>query len=151
MKKQVIINLTQHKSTKDQEAAGVIEPQKKTDIQALLTFVELPTKDEIRKRARQLAETALEEVISVLHDICMKCDDCETVDCPEPISCDKVPEMAIMVGGAPYLMRELEEELQRFGLKVVYAFSRREMKETYQPDGSVKKVMVFRHLGFIEK
>jgi hypothetical protein len=31
----------------------------------------------------------------------------------------------------------------------VYAFSRRESTEAVQEDGSVRKVAVFRHLGFV--
>jgi hypothetical protein len=55
-----------------------------------------------------------------------------------------------MIGGAPYLMGKLEDMLHRKGCTPVYAFSRRESVEELQTDGSVKKVNVFRHVGFVE-
>jgi hypothetical protein len=55
-----------------------------------------------------------------------------------------------MIGGAPYLMGALEKALRECGFTPVYAFSKRESIDQPQPDGSVRKVAVFRHLGFVE-
>lgn len=56
---------------------------------------------------------------------------------------------AAMVGGAPYFMAPLERLLLAGGIKPLYAFSRRESVEQTQPDGSVRKVAVFRHVGWV--
>jgi len=54
-----------------------------------------------------------------------------------------------MIGGAPYFMGALESALLEAGVEPVYAFSRRVSEEMIQPDGSVRKVGVFRHVGFV--
>lgn len=51
-----IMNLTQHAATAEQVAAGVVEPADKVAVQRLLTFVELPTAEDIRERADLLAD-----------------------------------------------------------------------------------------------
>jgi len=56
---------------------------------------------------------------------------------------------AVMIGGAPFLMGGLERALKARGCIPVYAFSQRESADQIQPDGSVRKVSVFRHLGFV--
>ena len=54
----MIINLTQHTATDDQLAGGVFEPTDKLAAQTLLTFEELPTREDILLRAEALAELA---------------------------------------------------------------------------------------------
>jgi hypothetical protein len=54
-----------------------------------------------------------------------------------------------MIGGAPYLMAPLEVALRAHGITPLYAFSVRESVEQTQPDGSVRKIAVFRHGGFV--
>lgn len=115
-----IVNLTQHNATQDQLEAGVFEPQNKVRVRELLTFNSIPSNDELEKRATELANIAVEE-----------------------------GAQAAMIGGAPYFMSALEDALLRKGVEPVYAFSLREAKEVQQPDGSVKKVMTFRHIGFV--
>jgi hypothetical protein len=123
----MIINLTQHQATPEQRAAGVGEPGEdvKREIQTLLTFGDLPTQEEIKDRASALAHIA--------------------------VGLARWEEGAkVMIGGAPYLMASLEEELRGWGLIPVYAFSRRESVETTAADGTVTKRNIFRHLGFVE-
>lgn len=115
-----ILNLTQHVATEDQLAAGVFEPSDKAEVQRLLTFEALPTEGEIFSRALALAELAAEAGAAFA-----------------------------MIGGAPFLMAPLEEALMGMGIAPLYAFSRRETAEEMLPDGSVKKVQVFRHAGFV--
>jgi hypothetical protein len=55
-----------------------------------------------------------------------------------------------MVGGAPYLMPYLERALKAKDISPIYAFSKRESIDQVQPDGSVRKVAVFRHAGWVE-
>lgn len=118
-----MINLTQHKSSKEQACHDL----KGLDLDALknnLTFANLPTRGEIRSRAESIASLAKE--ISEVTGL---------TDC--------------MIGGAPFLMSELEAALREVGLTPQYAFSRRESFDELQSDGSVKKVAVFKHIGFI--
>jgi len=117
-----VLNLTQHSATPEQIAQGVVEPtpEVKAQIQSLLTFEELPGPKEIIRRATRLADIAAECGVE-----------------------------AAMIGGAPYLMAELERTLLFGGVNPLYAFSRRESVDQVQPDGSVKKVAVFRHVGFV--
>lgn len=116
-----ILNLTQHPSTSAQKAAGVVEPRCKKAVQQLLTFEELPTREEIQARASTLAELACHEAVD-----------------------------AAMIGGAPYLMSALECALYFRGITPLFAFSKRESVEEEQSDGSVRKTLVFRHVGFIK-
>jgi hypothetical protein len=46
-------------------------------------------------------------------------------------------------------MSQLESVLRLFKVRYCYAFSRREAEEQIQPDGSVRKTHVFKHVGFI--
>lgn len=115
-----ILNLTQHPSTADQKAAGVYDLVDTTKLKALLTFDTLPTYDEIVDRAIAIALIACEENV----------DD-------------------VMIGGAPYLMSALEEQLKLHSISPMYAFSVRESVEKVQDDGTVVKTNVFRHGGFV--
>lgn len=116
-----IINLTQHDSTREQVLAGVVEPEDKVAVRSLLTFNAIPSKEEVAERAEKLADAAFHAGTE-----------------------------AAMIGGAPYLMSALESALKDKGIKPLYAFSVRESADVTQPDGSVRKVAVFRHAGFVE-
>lgn len=54
-----------------------------------------------------------------------------------------------MIGGALWLMAPLELALRAVGIEPLYAFSERTSAEQIQIDGSVRKVAVFRHVGFV--
>jgi hypothetical protein len=130
----VILNLTQHNATDEQKAQLVVEPRMtKEKIKKLLTFEEIPTKEEIESRATKLAEIAVSEAS-------MYAGETDNV----------VWVTRVMLGGAPYLMGALEKAVRECGFTPVYAFSKRESEEIPQPDGSVRKVQVFRHIGFVE-
>jgi len=119
-----LINLTQHPATKEQMEAGVIEPANKDKIRKLLTFNELPTKEELRTRAKALVDHI--------------------------IVYEKGTFDAAMIGGAPFFMSVLEDALRRMGIIPLYAFSKREVVEKTLPSGEVVKTQVFKHLGFVE-
>jgi len=125
----MILNLTQHASTPEQQAQGVIDlpADQRQELQGLLTFDVLPTSWDIDERAKAIAAMAL--------SIDMERDQ-------GPISA--------MIGGAPFLMSPLEGALEDVGVQPLYAFSVRESVEQVQPDGTVRKVNVFRHQGFVE-
>ena len=118
----MIINLTQHKATDEQLAAGVVEPTPKfkAKVRQALTFESLPTHAEIAAAAASLAWVA-----------------------------NVSGEAVAMIGGAPFLMSALEESLTEIGIRPLYAYSRRESVEQTHADGSVRKAAVFRHLGFV--
>jgi hypothetical protein len=114
-----ILNLTQHVATPEQVAAGVIEPTNKEQVVNLLTFDTLPSPLETWNRAKALAQIAKESGAD-----------------------------AAMIGGAPYFMSAIEDALIYTNVIPVYSFSVRESQEVTQPDGTVRKVSVFKHSGF---
>ena len=117
-----ILNLTQHKASPEQVAAGVMDVTDQEDRQWLqhnLTFSDVPNRDQVRVVARNIARLASE------------------YDCEEA-----------MIGGALWLMRPLEEELEAVDIKPVYAFSVRESFEKVV-NGSVCKTSKFTHKGFV--
>jgi len=116
----MILNLTQHEATPDQIAAGVVEPADKAAVQAALTFDTLPHPGQVHTRAETLAQFA-------------RMSGCRSA----------------MIGGAPFLMAELDKCLLSWGVRPLYAFSVRVSTEQIQPDGSVRKVATFQHAGFV--
>jgi hypothetical protein len=121
----MIVNFTQHTATQDQLDAGVIEPtvEQKARIVHALTFTTLPSVAELHGRTSVLATI---------------------MGSYEP---DLAGEVKFMVGGAPYLMSALASWAPVYDM--VFAFSERVSHEQVMPDGSVRKVNVFRHKGFV--
>ena len=119
-----ILNLTQHLATPDQILSGVFDlPEKaRKEVCELLTFEKIPSAEGISIRAHALAGYAVTY----------------TANCG-----------ACMIGGAPYLMGELTGMLRRSSIKALYSFSVRDAVDAPQADGSVRKVIVFRHTGFV--
>lgn len=124
----MILNLTQHKATPEQVAAGVVEPSAadKTTVRGLLTFATPPCRRAMRGKAEKLARLA------------------------RRYACRRGGPQRAMIGGAPFFMSHLEQALRDYGIQPVYAFSVREVVEETQQDGSVRKVAVFRHAGWVE-
>ena len=116
-----IINLTQHAATAEQLAAGVVDLP--ADQKAVLQV--LLTFDDIPSADDIHSRAAAVAALAKGHK-------------------------AAMIGGALWLMGPLASALRAAGVHPVFAFSRRESVEQTQPDGSVKKVQVFRHAGFVE-
>ena len=117
----IILNLTQHKATKEQLEACVIDlPEKDREFLIKeLTFDEIPTKEEIRRRAENIG-----------------------------LIPGQFGYMYAMIGGAPFLMSALEKVLIREHISPLYAFSKRESVEVNK-EGNVIKTSVFTHKGFI--
>ena len=117
-----IVNLTQHNPTPEQIRKGVENlDERHEEIKELLTFDEIPTKEELEDRAKRLARIVLEEGV---YD-------------------------AAMIGGAPYFMSYLEKALKEAGIQPLYSFTRREVEEVKDGDKVIKK-SVFKHIGFVE-
>ena len=122
----MIVNLTQHSATPEQRADGVVDVTGDAleRLIAALNFTVLPNSEEIKKRAKAIADVA-SEALGGSHD-------------------------EAMIGGALWLMAPLAEELRARGIQPLFAFSKRESDEVPQDDGSVKKVQIFRHIGFVD-
>jgi hypothetical protein len=137
---ELTLNLTQHETTAEQSYAGVrsmhrVYPQcdqrQPIDrLRELLTFEDIPSRAEIECRAGEVAELADYSAYII------QSGGSEYVT-------------RAMIGGAPFLMAPLAQALRSQGLTPIFAFSRRESEEVVQSDGAVKKVVVFRHLGFV--
>ena len=124
----MVLNLTQHQATPDQVSAGVmdIDAEDLENLRDLLTF------------------DLVEGLPPSWRYVLMVAD--EIADLAKAYS----PESA-MIGGAPYLMGPLARALSYRGITPVFAFSTRESVEQVQPDGSVRKVNIFKHAGFVRQ
>lgn len=118
---EIIFNLTQHQPTPEQVGAGVLPTTK--EVQDLLTFGTLPTREEILDRAAALTDLVVMA---------------------------EMPFGKVMIGGAPYLMGPLAEALGRAGYYPVFSFTERVSVETANGDGTVTKTNVFKHVGWVE-
>ena len=118
----LIINLTQHPATAEQQEAGVHDlPQElRKQLVTLLTFEEIPTPADLQNRAKGIVDLL-----------------------------EQMPEKAL-IGGAPFFMSYLEEELKAAFIQPVYSFTKREVYISTQPDGSVVKTAIFHHIGFVD-
>lgn len=128
----MIINLTQHLATPEQIADGVVDMHEflRADLTDALTFDELPDAESIEARADYIAELACQNGLGG--------DDGD----------DPQPHQA-MIGGAPYLMPALVAALRARRIEPLYSFTRRDAVEQAQDDGSVRKIAVFRHVGWV--
>ena len=123
----MIINLTQHTASPAPIFAGVVDlpPSARSLLEAWLTFDTCPGTADVAWRAEAIAALAAEA--------------------HPPLAW----RAEAMIGGAPWLMSPLAEELRRLGIKPLFAFSRRQAVDQVQPDGSVRKTAVFRHGGWV--
>ena len=121
----LILNLTQHKATVGQVDVGVwdLNTTNRARLIKLLTFDEMPSKQEMIERALLVAKLAREH--------------------------DHFSQTA-MIGGAPYFMGYLEAALKALDIKPVYAFSKRVTVEVVTDDNEITKISTFKHEGFIE-
>lgn len=130
----MIINLTQHAASPEQRAAGVqdLPAEARECVIRLLTVDDLPSRDEIATRCADIAHVAA------------------SLASPDDRQ-DGTAGFAThaMIGGAPWMMGALEAALIDQGIEPVYAFSTRESVDQPQADGSVRKVAMFRHAGFV--
>lgn len=124
-----IINLTQHEATPEQVQAGVLgrSPEMADAIRESLTFDNLPKEGWLEFTAECLTQYAI--MLKEEHGL--------------------EGEVAVMIGGAPFLMEELAQALRYAGFKPCYAFSKRVSVEKTLPDGTVQKINHFKHEGFV--
>lgn len=119
----MILNLTHHNAAAEQAAAGVVNlsGQPLENLKKVLTFTEIPSREEIIERANKILDFALERGAK-----------------------------SVMIGGAPYLMPILEKALAKHGIQILYSFTKRETVEKTDENGNVVKTAIFRHVGFVE-
>ena len=115
-----ILNLTQHRCTAEQLKDGIenVPSRLAKELENLLTFKADYSLTDLVTSAKALARLAYQ----LQYD-------------------------AAMIGGLPALMGHLERELIALGIGVAYARTERVSVDQTQPDGSVKKVSVFKHAG----
>jgi len=116
-----MINLTQHTATPDQIAAGVVD---------------LPANERSR-----LGCLLTVDALPTTTEILGRCANIADLAAGFPTA---------MIGGAPWMMAALERALLARAVVPMYSFSVRESVEEITADGSVRKVAIFRHRGFIE-
>jgi len=153
----VILNLTQHNASAEQIEAGVVDlpSSYREKLVELLTFNELPSADEVKKRAGAIYDLVI--------DFCIDENSPVRDEVREMIISDngefgdkyqinetefKKLNLAFMIGGALWLMKPLIEELENIGTPL-FAFTKRVAEEVKQADGSIKKVAIFKHEGFV--
>jgi hypothetical protein len=151
----MIINLTQHVATADQQEAGVFSTKQVAEIAAMTNFVGKPTKLDIEETAKEIG-SKLNALVRGWKFSERESDiELNEGGMPEEASglnyyATRLWPWKVMIGGAPWFMSALEKALVANGFKPVYAFSERVSVDHHLPDGSVKKVNEFRHVGFIE-
>lgn len=134
----IILNLTQHVATPDQEAQGVINlpDELRQLVINNLTFDDIPSADEINERASNIVKAVVKYHVEQCDGVCLD---------PEHET------LSVMLGGAPFLMPALESHFKALmaPTKVLYAFSKRQSIETMSGN-EVQKTIVFKHVGFVE-
>lgn len=157
----MILNLTQHRATPEQIAEFVVDfpEDDRADLVRLLT---LPAAELAANPHAALAfvearvQMIMDELIMphLRHNAQAMLMEGGFVTSPVEAYNMLRPEVSAkgigaMIGGAPYLMAPLERALKAVGVQVCYALSDRVSIEQPQPDGSVTKTSVFKHVGFL--
>ena len=121
----MILNLTQHNATKDQQDAGIIDMPVdfQTTLKGLLTFPTQYTRADLEYRALQIHE--------LVRDFC---------------GTSKEVLEGVMIGGMPSFMPVLESVLISKGIKVGYACTERKSVDK-EVDNKIIKTAVFVHAG----
>ena len=147
----VILNLTQHKATEEQIKDGVIDFQEdyNTKLKELLTFNDIPDCKEVQERADEVVKLVEEFLLDDLSPVKDEVKSIKSIkDEKERMKEYKKLNIGFMIGGALFLMKPLIERLNCIGTPM-FAFTKRITEEIPQSDGSVKKIAIFKHEGFV--
>jgi len=147
----MILNLTQHPASAEQLEAGVVDlgSNYSSKLKELLTFSTIPTASELTSRCDGIYDLVLAQLATIGHIDESFYDDYDMTKNLDESRFRAELNISFMIGGAPYLMGPLQSELSNLGT-VLYAYSNRVSVEETQADGSVRKVNVFKHIGFVE-
>jgi len=159
-----ILNLTQHESTLDQRLDGVFDlgPEDRKELHAALTIdaallAEVSQDTQQRILINLAADIVAEFVTPIVAERAREILERNGFNDVTPryalsfvrpeVAAD---DLCAMIGGAPYLMGHLAAVLHKVGVRPLFALSDRVSEEVPLSDGTVKKVSVFRHLGFVD-
>ena len=143
----LVFNATQHSATLDQKVVGVmdLEDELLASLKKSITFGSTYTKEDLVKAAEEVATILYKSwdkyCWSLTKDVHPQ-DEIGFQNCwyHTPKKC--------MIGGMPSFMPVLESVLKEKGWEVGYACSERVSVDQHMPDGSVRKVNSFKHVGF---
>ena len=153
----LIINLTQHQANEEQIKAGVVDLpfSYRNELVKLLTFNKLPTCNKVEKRAGAIYDLIIDFCLNESSPVRNEVEKMIISSDGEYGNKYEINEtefrklnLAFMIGGALWLMKPLIEELENIGTPL-FAFTKRVVEEIPQPDGTVKKIAVFKHEGFV--
>lgn len=154
-----IINLTAHTPTPEQIEAGVVDlPQPlagqiksllDVDVEHLCSLNSREQEHLLSERARLIVELLMEWV---MEEVTAKIDAVrEQRELPTReifTLLHTYPLPPIMIGGHPGLMDHLKAQIRKCGAQWHEAQSQRVSVDLPQPDGTVKKISNFVHVGF---
>ena len=131
----MIINLTQHPRTYEQEQHGVLDlvGDHHKELIKLHTFKTLPSTEDLWWRAERIVQLAIFNGLGKYR-----------IDGIDPI-----PKSA-MVDCLPFLVAPLLHELKKFRITPVYAFSIPVPRSWSNHDGTATRVVELLHEGFVE-
>lgn len=122
----LIFNFTQHQAQPSQLAAGVVD-----------------LNPEMRKVLSNLLTLDAQALVADPVDVCYRRVE-YIVDLAQAVGAE-----AVMIGGQPTLMRVLAGRLHRAGIRPLEAVGDRVSVDEPQPDGTTKKVVSWKHIGFV--
>ena len=142
-----IINATQHNATPEQVAEGIcnMTEGRQEQLKAALTLPAHYTHAMLVEAATTVVKLVHSENNAIGWAEAVA--DGETYPGDDSFQNYLYRRRPVMVGGLPALMPILQQMLQKDGWEVCFSQSDRVSVDTPQPDGSVKKVSVFKHTG----
>ena len=129
--------IPQHELTEEQIAQGAVEvdDELKEKLLKNLTFTFVPSQQILTSRALWITK--------LFADYCKQ----NGIVLPTE-TLDNLPEVKVLISGAPFFMSALEQALRESGFSPVYSFSERKSVER-EVNGEVVKTSVFKHVKFI--
>lgn len=157
----MIINLTQHAATADQIDAGVVDVADRERLSVFLT-IRIGGPDGLASMSPDVADGFLRAIAGVIVEefvlpaVAQAAREqfAAVTDNPlhwgdtRALNARTMPRVQVMVGGFAPLMDVLIPMLKERGADPLHALSDRVSVDETQPDGSVVKRQVFKHLGF---
>lgn len=145
----LIFNATQHEATVDQLIVGVanLEGEALVKLKQALTFGSYYTNEDLVSAANTIQSLLYKAWDSACHKSACADELAQYPDDSWQNHWYHTPKKC-MIGGMPSLMPVLERVLKSAGWEVGYACSERVSVDQHMPDGSVKKVNSFKHVGF---